>query len=238
MVPSLDMTQIHQLYKLQETDVEIREKTKYLKEVMAAQQESPALLAAKERAETAVSELQKWQSKHNNLSLELKSLQTRAKNSENRLYSGKVTNTKELADLQKEIESLTKRGEILEEEVLEALLYVEDAETEKTAADDALEVAQAKWENNVVHYKEEQNTTALRLHKLMQLRKEQASVCDARSLQEYEKLAAKKKGIAIARVRVDMCLGCRLTVSENKVKQAKQGEKVYCGSCGRILYPY
>ena len=232
------MTQIHQLYKLQETDVEIREKSKYLKEVMAAQQESPELKAAKERAETAISELQKWQGKHNDLNLELKSLRTRAKNSENRLYSGKVTNPKELTDLQNEIESLTKRGEALEEDVLEALLYVEDAETEKAAADEALEKAQAKWENNVVHYKEEQNTTALRLHKLMQLRKEQASVVDAKSLKEYETLAKKKKGIAIARTRADMCLGCRLTVSENVLKRARQGQKEYCGGCGRILYPH
>ena len=232
------MTQIHQIYKLQETDTEIREKTKRLKEVMAAQQESQALLAAKERAETAASELQDWQGKHNDLSLELKSLRTKAKNSENRLYSGKVTNPKELTDLQNEIESLGRRGEALEEEVLEALLYVEDAETEKTAADEALVEIQAKWEASVVKYKAEQNEVALRIHKLMQKRKEQASVIDARSLKEYESLAQKKKGMAIARVRADTCLGCRMTIPENSIKKARQGDKVYCGGCGRILYPY
>jgi predicted nucleic acid-binding Zn-ribbon protein len=232
------MTQIHQLYKLQETDVEIREKTKRLKEVMVAQQESKALLAARERVDPAVTNFNHWQGKHNDLSLELKSLRTKAKNSENRLYSGKVTNPKELNDLQKEIESLSRRADVLDEEVLEALLYLEEAETEKTAADEAYAEVLAKWETSVAKYKEEQNVVALRVHKLMQLRKEQASVVDAASLNEYESLAKKKNGMAIARVRVDMCLGCRLTISAIKIKQAKEGEKVYCGGCGRILYPY
>ena len=232
------MTQIHQLYKLQETDVEIREKTKRLREVMAAQQESAALLAARERMDTAVADLQERQGKHNDLSLELKGLRTKAKNSENRLYSGKVTNPKELTDLQNEIESLNRRGEILDEEVLEALLYLEDAQTEKTAAEAAYAEILSTWETNVVKYKAEQNEVALRIHKLMQLRKEQASAIDAASLNEYESLANKKNGIAIARVRVDMCLGCRLTVSANIVKRAQQGDKAYSGGCGRILYPY
>ncbi len=232
------MTQIHQLYKLQETDVEIREKTKRLKEVMAAQQESQALLAARARRDTAVTDHQQWQSKHNDLTLELTSLRNKAKNSETRLYSGKVTNPKELTDLQHEIESLGRRADVQDEEVLEALLYLEEAEAEKEAAEAAYTDTFAKWEKSVADYKVEQNEVALRIHKLMQTRKEQASVIDAKSLQEYEALAKKKNGIAIARLRVDMCLGCRLTVSANQVKQAKQGEKVYCGGCGRILYPY
>lgn len=232
------MTQIHQLYKLQETDVEIREKTKRLREVMAAQQESKALLAARERRDTAVADYQQWQSKHNDLTLELNSLRTKTKNSENRLYSGKVTKPKELTDLQNEIESLGRRAEALDEDVLEALLYMEEAEAENEAAEAAYVETLAKWEKSAANYKVEQNEVALRIHKLMQTRKEQASVVDAKSLQEYESLAKKKNGMAIARVRVDMCLGCRLTISANTVKLAKQGEKAYCGGCGRILYPY
>lgn len=232
------MTQIHQLYKLQETDVEIREKTKRLKEVMAAQQESKVLLAVRERRDTAVSDYQQWQGKHNALTLELNSLRSKAKNSENRLYSGKVTNPKELTDLQKEIDSLNRRAELLDEEVLEALLYMEEAEVEKEAAEIAFADTFAKWEKSAAGYNIEQNEVALRIHKLMQLRKEQASVIDAKLLQEYETLAKKKNGMAIARVRVDMCLGCRLTVSANKIKQAREGEKAYCGGCDRILYPY
>lgn len=232
------MTQVHQLYKLQQIDTEIREKTQRLKEVLAGQKPSAELLAARTRADTAVANLQEWQAKHKNLRLELESLRSEAKNAERRLYSGKVTNPKELADLQHKIENLGKRIENIEEQVLEAMIMLENAESEETAASKHLEAIQTAWEKNAAELKEEQNVLALQIHKLNGQRQEQAKVIDARDLQEYETLAKKKHGMAIARVRANTCLGCRLTVSANKLREAREGKKVYCGSCGRILFPY
>lgn len=229
------MTQIHQLFQLQKLDTEIDEKKKRLGEVLKAQKESPALLAARQRAETAAVELQKWQTKHQDLTLEVGSLTTKAKNSENRLYSGKVTNTKELADLQQEIEALERRKAVLEDAMVEALVMVEDTETEKTAADSALETAVAQWETQSAHLKTEQNELALSLHKLMQTRKTKAATIDAASLKEYDELRQQKHGLAVAGLRVNMCMGCQTAVSANKVKEVDEGRKVYCGGCGRLL---
>ncbi len=232
------MTQVHQLYQLQETDTEIREKTRRLREVLAGQQPSAELLAARERADTAVTTLHEWQTKHKTRRLEMESLRREAKNAENRLYSGKVTNPKELADLQRKIESLGRRIEKAEEQLLEAMIMLEDAETEETAAAENLAEIEAAWEAKVAHLKVEQNELALAIHKLNSARQAQAKAIDPRDLQEYETLAKKKNGMAIARARGSTCLGCRLTVSANKIKEAREGKKVYCGGCGRILYPY
>jgi predicted nucleic acid-binding Zn-ribbon protein len=231
------MTQIHQLYQLQQIDTEIREKKQRLGEVLKAQKGSKALLAARERAETAAAEHQSWQTKHQALNLELSSLNTKTKNSENRLYSGKVTNPKELSDLQNEIDSLNRRRAVLEDEILEAMVMVEDAETEKADADEALAEIEARWEETMVSLKQEQNELALRLHKLTGAREERASVIDAALLEEYEKLKLSKGGVAVVKLRVKACMGCQLTVSAVKVKEAQRGRKVYCGGCGRILYP-
>jgi predicted nucleic acid-binding Zn-ribbon protein len=57
-----------------------------------------------------------------------------------------VTNPKELTDLQQEVEALTRRKAALEDEVLNVLVKVEDAQTEKTAADEVLTTAAAQWE--------------------------------------------------------------------------------------------
>jgi predicted nucleic acid-binding Zn-ribbon protein len=229
------MTQIHQLFQLQKLDTEIDEKKKRLGHVLQAQKEPPALVAARKRAETAAAELQKWQTKHSDLTLEIGSLNTKTKNSENRLYSGKVTNPKELAELQLEIEALGRRTAVLEDELVEALVMVEDAETEKTAADSELETAVAKWETQSAHLKEEQNELALSLHKLMQTRKTKAAAIDAASLQEYNELRQQKHGLAVVGLRINMCLGCQTTVSANKVKEVDEGRKVYCGGCDRLL---
>lgn len=229
------MTQIHQLFQLQKLDTEIDEKKKRLGEVLKAQKEPPALLALRKRAETAVSELQKWQASHQNLTLEVSSVTTKAKQSEDRLYSGKVTNPKELADLQQEIEALGRRKAVLEDEMLETLVMVEDAHKEQTAANSELETAVAQWEAHSAHLKTEQNELALSLHKLMQTRKAKAATIDAASLQEYDELRQQRHGLAVAGLRVNMCLGCRTTVSANKVKEVDEGRKVYCGGCGRLL---
>lgn len=229
------MTQVHQLFQLQKLDTEIDEKKKRLGDVLRAQKEPAGLLAARQRAETAVSALQKWQSKHQDLTLEVGSVTAKAKNSENRLYSGKVTNPKELADLQQEIESLERRKAVLEDEVLEALVMVEDAQAEQTAADEVLTTAVTQWDKQSAHLKTEQNELALALHKLMQSRQTKAAAVDAASMQEYEQLRKQKHGLAVVGLRVNMCLGCRTTVSANKVKEVEEGQKVYCGGCDRLL---
>ncbi|MCC6603605.1 MAG: hypothetical protein IT327_10365 [Anaerolineae bacterium] len=229
------MTQVHQLYQLQKLDTEIDDKKKRLGDVLKAQKEPPALVAVRQRAAVAAAELQKWQGKHQNLTLEVGSVSAKAKTSETRLYSGKVTNTKELTDLQHEIEALARRKAALEDEVLEVLVKVEDAQREKTAADEALSTAAAQWEKQSAHLKADQNELALALHKLMQSRQSKAAVVDAASMQEYEQLRKQKHGLAVAGLRVNMCLGCRTTVSANKVKEVDEGRKVYCGGCGRLL---
>ncbi len=229
------MTQVHQLFQLQKLDTEIDDKKKRLGDVLKAQKEPPALVAVRQRAAAAAAELQKWQGKHQNLTLEVGSVSAKAKTSETRLYSGKVTNTKELTDLQHEIEALARRKAALEDEVLEVLVKVEDAQREKTAADEALSTAAAQWEKQSAHLKADQNELALALHKLMQSRQSKAAVVDAASMQEYEQLRKQKHGLAVAGLRVNMCLGCRTTVSANKVKEVDEGRKVYCGGCGRLL---
>jgi predicted nucleic acid-binding Zn-ribbon protein len=148
-----------------------------------------------------------------------------------------VKNPKELSDLQNEIASLSRRRSTLEDEILEAMIMIEEAEEEKTAADQSLAVIQSKWERAQANYKQEQNELALALHQLMTQRKERLKMVTAESLTEYENLSRNKNGLAIAKLRANMCLGCRTTVSANIERLARQGQLVYCGSCGRIVVP-
>jgi predicted nucleic acid-binding Zn-ribbon protein len=122
------MSQTQQLLQLQEIDTSIRQKKTRLAEVLHAQKESAELLAARQSADSAAAELQNWQSQRRDLNLELDSLNTKAKRSEQRLYSGNVKNPKELSDLQNEIASLSRRRSTLEDEILEAMIMIEEAE--------------------------------------------------------------------------------------------------------------
>lgn len=232
------MTQVHQLYQLQETDLEIRDKKQRLGEVLQTLKGPPWLLQARAELDTAVSSLNSLQNQRNTLNLELQSLRSKANSSETRLYSGKVVNTKEMTDLQQEIESLNQRAAGIEDQILELMLLMEEAETQKSEATAVAAKAEERWQHESVDLEAEKTELAVRLNRLLQRRQEQASVVDAASLREYEQLAKKKGGTAVTRIRVDMCLGCRMTVSANYIKEAREGKKAYCGGCGRIIYPY
>ncbi len=231
------MSQIQLLYQLQQIDSEFQEKRQRLADVLRAQKETEELIAARARLETAVTNLRSWQTQHKDLTLELEGVNTKAKRSEQRLYSGDVKNPKELSDLQNEIAALGRRRTTLEDEILEAMIMLEEAESERASTESALAEVTAKWEKSQASLKKEQNELALRLNALNEQRKQYPSRIDQARLAEYEQLRQKKGGMAVAGLQQNMCLGCHLTVSAFKVKEAQEGRLVYCGGCGRLLCP-
>ncbi|VAW43620.1 hypothetical protein MNBD_CHLOROFLEXI01-2343 [hydrothermal vent metagenome] len=229
------MIQIHRLLQLQKLDTEIDEKKKRLGDVLKAQNEPQALQTTRKKAETVTSDLKTWIGKHTELTLEIEGVVTKTKSSEERLYSGEVTKPKELAELQAEVEALGRRKMLLEDEVRQAFGKMEAAEEGKITLDEELETAVSSWDSQSAHLKAEQNKLALSLHKLMQTRKAKAAIINAASMKEYDHLRKQKNGLAVAGLRVNMCLGCRTTVSANKAREVDEGHVVYCGGCGRLL---
>lgn len=231
------MSVLDLLVHLQELDSEIQSKKQRLGEILRAQKESDSLLKVRAEMTLADSEHQKWQTNQKNLSLELEGLNAKIQKSEETLYSGTIKNTKELSDLQAEIESLGRRRRALEDEMLEVMVQLEGALTKKTAVSETLHQMESEWQKSTASLKKEQNELALKLHTLIDGRQKQASTIPPSALADYSSINQKKGGTAVARLRSNMCLGCRLTVSANVVKDVREGKIAYCGSCGRILAP-
>lgn len=231
------MAQVQQLFRLQQLDSDIAAKKARLKEVLGLQRETQELLAARLRAETAVTTLHKQQALLDDLNLEVAGVVDKARRSEQRLYSGKVTNPKELTDLEQEIASLGRRRAALEDEVLDAMIAVEEAQAEDTDARESLAEIGAGWELAQANLKAEQNDLALALHGLLGQRAEQAGTVDGPTLAEYDALRARKNGLAVVALVDHSCSGCHVRLPENKVLQAERGEMVRCSGCGRILCP-
>ena len=231
------MSQVRQLYKLQQFDTEIHQKKQRLSEVVSLQRETEVLLAARQRAQRADEELNTWQTQLNDLNLELGSLNSEAKRTNQRLYSGNVKNPKELEDLQNKVQELERRRSALEDEILEAMIMVEESQEEKDSADQSLVEIQTAWEKSQGSLRQEQNELALRLHELMTARKKQAALIDEQLLAQYEQLRSRKGGVAVAGLVDNRCTGCHLTVSAIKIRKAERGEIVICGGCTRIMNP-
>lgn len=60
---------------------------------------------------------------------------------------------------------------------------------------------------------------------------------DKKLLDEYKRLAAGRKGMAVAPLNGNICTGCHFSLPPQLVAEVKKGEKIHtCTYCHRILY--
>lgn len=231
------MSQSRVLYDLQQIDSEIRAKKQRLGEVLRLQKEPAALISAREHVQAVAADLQQWQARHKNLTLEIASVIDKAKRSEDRLYSGVVKNTKELADLQHEVEALGRRRATLEDDALLTMMEVDERKAAKAAADAVADKLAGEFTTASTSLRQEQQTLALHLNGLLEKRARQASMAQPALLKSYDDLSRQKNGLAVAGLRGNKCLGCRLTLSASVIRAADEGKIVHCENCGRFLCP-
>lgn len=231
------MSQAQVLYNLQQIDSEIRAKKQRLGEVLRLQKEPATLVAAREQAAAADADLQQWQAKHKNISLEVASVADKAKRSEDRLYSGVVKNPKELTDLQHEVEALGRRRAALEDEALLAMMEVDERKGAKTAADAEVEKLAGEFVTASSSLRQEQQALALSLNALLEKRARQVALAQPTLLTRYDELIRQKNGLAVAGLRGNKCLGCQLTLSASVIRAASEGKLIQCENCGRFLCP-
>jgi predicted nucleic acid-binding Zn-ribbon protein len=61
------------------------------------------------------------------------------------------------------------------------------------------------------------------------------ALIEAGTVSTYQELR-KRKGLAVAKVEQGICQGCRITLPNTDLQQAKGGGLVRCSSCGRIIF--
>jgi predicted nucleic acid-binding Zn-ribbon protein len=130
---------------------------------------------------------------------------------------------------------LSRRRQSLEDEILEAMITIEDAEFEVDSAQEDLAEIELEWKRHQASLKSEQDELAQRLNVLGEVRRKQLSLVPAGAMKKYDSIAKLHGGLAVVLLRGNRCQGCQLNVSANTIKAVKQGGLVYCENCGRIL---
>jgi hypothetical protein len=222
------------LYRLQEIDETIKTRERRLAEVKDQLGESEELRNARSQVEQAQEELQKLDKTQRAQELELQSVADKLASEEGRLYSGHVTNPKELAGLQKEVRYLNGRHTELEDNLLETMMAREEAASRVEERQAILEQANLKWEreqSTLVKERDGLRTT------LAEMRDRKARLVDqtpAHALSTYNHLC-RTKGLAVAPVENGMCTGCRVSLSAVDRQRVQSEDLVTCGNCGRIV---
>ncbi len=224
------------LYRLQLLDTDLSERLSKLREAEGLLGESRELLTARRARDKAARELATWGTRLRELEMDLETLNGRITSTEERLYSGQVTNPKELSGLEQDLQHSKRSRDKAEDQVLLAMERLDRCE--KAAADAAarLDAVETRWRAQQSQLATEIEQLQAQVAALNQERGTVAAQLGASDLAQYEELLRKKGGRAVVLLVDQMCQGCRVTVPSSKGQQVRRGrEVVTCTNCGRIL---
>lgn len=230
------MSQARQLYQLQELDDQIRQIQARLKEIHHTLHNDEAIQHAQANVEKTELALKPLRNQSKDLELDLESTTQKAEENENRLYSGAVTNTKEMQDMQNELASLKARQEKLEESMLDVMMQLETAEAAFHDAQATLEktIKQRNAANESMLL--EQENKQGKLQTLQHQREALRTNIEAAHLKIYDQLVPRTRGQAVTRMKSDgTCSLCGVQQTRTNETDIRRGNVTQCSNCRRIL---
>jgi predicted nucleic acid-binding Zn-ribbon protein len=231
------MSRPFKLYRLQQIDSQLDWMLKRLNEIDEALKEDEALQKAKSEAERSEKGLLEAQKKLRQAEELVKQQRIKIEQSESMLYSGKVTNPKELEDLQNEATSLKRYLSVLEDRQLEAMLAEEEATSCTASANQELEIARQRFEKRSEELNAEKNKLHSDVSRFKTERETVANSIQAEDLTLYTLIRNKRRGIAVAKVTDKACSACGSTLNSALLHAARSPNEInVCDTCGRILY--
>lgn len=232
------MNQITHLAELQDLDTRSDKNLELRGTLETKLADESALENARAAVERDAHSAAELRSKLRTLELETSGLSDKLKQVSERLYSGRITNAKELADLNRDEKMLERRKSDLEDQSLALMEQLETAE--RTVSEK--QSAQQKIASETTDRRNREQT---QLDKLIA---DEAAIDRKRqsiraqlppdSLRIYDHLRQIKKGRAVVRVQSASCVACGTAVPSGLMSRLKLGnELVFCTNCERILAP-
>ena len=153
------------------------------------------------------------------------------------LYGGLVHNPKELQDLQKDVASLKRHLETLEERQLEAMGTAETAEQDLQQARLELENINSNRGAQFRDLNQESDGINKVIEKLSSERNAVMQDIGSQAVGIYDQLRKQRRGVAVATISDGSCAACGTTLTQSHQQNARSATQLfYCPSCGRVLY--
>jgi uncharacterized protein len=165
-------------------------------------------------------------------------VKTRRTRDRDRMDQGLISNPKDLERMQGELESLQRRITSLEDDELEVMARLEDAQKEL----DSLTGQLASTDERLAELGGLRDTRTQELDRELEAlaadRSQAASGIPEALLALYERLRADKFGVAVGELRARECGGCRLSLDPSElaaIRAAPADEVIRHEECQRIL---
>ncbi len=186
-------------------------------------------------ARIAVADLTSEQQK---VDTDVEAVKARRTRDRDRMDQGLVTNPKDLERMQHELESLERRISTLEDEELEVMERLEEAQGELTTLEGIVAETEERLAVLVQSRDDKVSDLDERIRDIDGRRAPAAEGLPADLLALYTRLREQKGGIGAAALRARECGGCRLTLDSVeliRIKGLPDDEVVRCEECQRIL---
>lgn len=169
---------------------------------------------------------------------EVELVKSRRQRDEERLNSGVITNPKDLSGLQHELAAIERRIATLEDEELEVMEALEEAQSVQSAVSAELAVKLSERERIVADRDLKISQIDAEAADAVQEREQLAAAIPADLIALYDKVRANQGGLAAAALRARRCEGCRLELNGADLRElaaAPDDEVLRCPECSRIL---
>ncbi len=225
------------LYQLQQIDLELERLILEQQTLIRTLQGDSTLAKARTESRIAQQQLHSGLQAQKEAEWALEELDHRLKLLEQRLYSGSITNPKELYAAQQETQHLRAQQSRQEEMTLEVMDATDTLREMVKQKSEALQRAEEAWTQfNASSVQRGEQLESKRQE--VQARRDQfAGSIDAELLKRYETLKRSKQGRAVSRVEQSSCQWCRVILTPSELQRARVSQDLQlCGNCGRILY--
>jgi predicted nucleic acid-binding Zn-ribbon protein len=235
----VDDSALQRLLELQSEDSAIKrceDRRSSLPEAVRLKEVSDQLAELEADSEIARKQLDEITREHHRLEGEIGIGDQKIQREEQRLFSGAVSNPKELGALQAEVAMLKRRKAELEDQLLEVMVQKDDASTTV----DSLEQERSEAANEADTLKRTVADLMVEIDAELaghrNKRTEVASDVPDDLLTLYERIRASKGGVGAAALVDSTCQGChtRLPSKEAERLRAERGLQ-RCDNCSRIL---
>lgn len=232
------MSRVSALYELQQVDSKIdanASRTTHLNQLLEDTSKTDVATQAVSAAETAFVAAR---SQLKELESSAQKQQEHANDLEKKLYGGQIKGNKEMTAAQQEIETFRQRKKETDDQTVEAMLGLEDAEGTLKSAKENLGQTTKEVAQSLAAYRQELDQLQTELADLQTQRTKDLRMVMPPDVPLYEKLRQQKQGVAVAEVMYGkMCGKCRVELPMAKQREVKGGTTIVtCPNCGRILY--
>lgn len=152
-------------------------------------------------------------------------------------HKSAVKTNQEFQALNHEIEVAKASKGTLDDQGLELLTALDDLTAERVAAEASLAAITAEVEKERAILRSEKAQIESDLARLAQERTAALPAIPAAVIAKYDQIAKNRKGIAVAEMRGEICLGCHVKMRPNVAQVVRRNDAItQCDNCQRIVY--